>query len=117
MRDGYWVWVTRPEVYLDDDGEERHDLDPERGYRSGWWTCRPETKEGDLIVLYRTAPKSDIAYLIMARSDAYSLLDEPFAAENGWKYGCDHEFIEKFERPLSLAEMKADPKLDGWGGH
>lgn len=115
MRDGYWVWVTRPEVYLDDDGEERHDLDPERGYRSGWWTCHPETKEGDLIVLYRTAPKSDIAYLIMARSDAYSLLDEPFAAENGWKYGCDHEFIEKFERPLSLAEMKADPKLDGWG--
>lgn len=115
IRDGYWVWVTRPEVYLDEDGEDRRDLDPERGYGDGWWTCHRDTEEGDLILLYRTAPKSDIAYLIRARSDAYSLLEEPVAAENGWKYGCDHEFIEKFARPLSLAEMKSDTALDGWG--
>ena len=27
----YWLWVTRPEYYLDDDRSDREDLDPETG--------------------------------------------------------------------------------------
>lgn len=74
----HWVWVTRPEFYLDDSGDERADLEPgnlELG--EGWWTCHPDTRTGDLILLYRTAPKSDIAYLFEAASDARVLDDRP----------------------------------------
>lgn len=27
----YWLWVTKPKYYLDDDGNEREDLEP--GYK------------------------------------------------------------------------------------
>jgi hypothetical protein len=113
---GYWVWVTGPEYYLDEDGEERADLDPGQGYEpGGWWTCHRDTEAGDLVLLYRSRAKRDLAYLIETRSAAYSLLDEDQAAEMGWDYGCDYEVIEKFERPLTLDEMKCDPALGDWG--
>jgi hypothetical protein len=113
---GHWVWVTRPEYYLDEDGNDRSDLDPGLGYEpGGWWTCHKDTEEGDLVLLYRTAPKSDIAYLIETRSPAYSLRDDEHATERGWTYGCDYEVVEKFQEPLSLAQMKGDPTLGDWG--
>jgi len=112
----YWVWVTGPDYYLEDDGSERADLDPGQGYEpGGWWTCHRETEDGDLVLLYRSRRKQDIAYLIETRSDAYSLLDDEHAAEQGWDYGCDYEVIAKFRRPLSLTEMRADPALRDWG--
>ena len=112
----YWVWVTGPDYYLEDDGSERADLDPGQGYEpGGWWTCHRETEEGDLVLLYRSRRKQDLAYLIETRSDAYSLLDDEHAAEQGWDYGCDYEVIEKFRRPLGLTEMRADPALQDWG--
>jgi hypothetical protein len=63
----YWLWVTRPEYYLDELGNDRDDLDPESGIDpesapdcSGWWTCHKNTKIGDLIHLYRSRLKKDI---------------------------------------------------------
>jgi len=112
----YWVWVTGPDYYLDEDGSERQDLDPGRGYEpGGWWTCHRETEEGDLVLLYRSQKKKDLAYLIETRSAAYSLLDDDHAAQRGWDYGCDFEVIEKFRNPLALSDMKADRALDDWG--
>jgi hypothetical protein len=112
---GYWVWVTSPEYYLDFDGTERRDLDPGQGYvHGGWWTCHKNTEEGDLVLLYRSRQKRDLAYLIETRSAAYSLLDEP-VADPGWTYGCDYEVVEKFAHPLALADMRADPALRDWG--
>ena len=58
----------------------------------------------------RTSPTSSRHAL-----DAYSLLDDDHATEQGWDYGCDYEVIEKFRRPLSLTEMRADPALQDWG--
>lgn len=58
---------------------------------SSWFTARRTRK--------------DIAYLIETRSAAYSLLEDDYASERGWDYGCDYEVIEKFRRPLGLAEM------------
>ena len=68
---------------------------------SSWFTARRTRK--------------DIAYLIETRSAAYSLLEDDYASERGWDYGCDYEVIEKFRRPLGLAEMRADPALEDWG--
>jgi len=49
----YWLWVTRPDYYLDEDGCDREDLDPTLGADSdGWWTCNKATKEGDLVLLW-----------------------------------------------------------------
>lgn len=112
----YWVWVTGPDYYLDQDGAERRDLDPGSGYEpGGWWTCHRKTEAGDLVLLYRSPKKKDLAYLIETRSAAYSLLDDEAAAEMGWDYGCDFEVIDKFRRPLTLSEMRADLALQDWG--
>ena len=40
----YWLWVTRPDYYLDEDGSDREDLDPNSGVDSdggnvGGGTC------------------------------------------------------------------------------
>ena len=73
----WWLWVTKPEFFLDENLLERADLDPSQCEDSdGWWTCHRDTKAGDMAFLWRTRPKSDIGYLIRARSDAYSIVDD-----------------------------------------
>lgn len=112
----YWLWVTRPEYYLDEWGNDREDLDPKNNIdNDGWWTCHKNTKKGDLILLYRSAIKRDIGYLIQAESDAYFIGDEDYAVEQGWDYGCDDRFLFKFENPLTLQEIRENPYLLDWG--
>lgn len=111
----YWVWVTRPEYYLDEWGNDREDLDPTNNIDSdGWWTCHKNTKKGDLILLYRSAIKRDIGYLIQAESDAYFIGDDDYAVERGWDYGCDQRVLFKFESPLTLQEIRENPYLQDW---
>jgi hypothetical protein len=35
-----------------------------------WWTCHKDTVAGDLVMLYRSAPESDVAYILEATSNA-----------------------------------------------
>lgn len=105
----YWLWVTRPDIYLDEDGNDREDLDPNSGVDSdGWWTCNKDTKKGDLVLLWRTSPKKDIGYLIQAESDAYSIAEDN---DRGWEYGCDHQMLYKFYDPINIKELRNDPYL------
>ena len=61
----YWLWVTRAEYYLDGDGNDKEDLDPTKTEDTdGWWTCHKDTRKGDLVFLWRTAPKKDIGCLL-----------------------------------------------------
>ena len=116
MTEHRWVWVTRPEFYANDDGSDREELDPAVAPDAGWWwTCHKNTRKGDLVLLYRTLPRSDLKYLIRAESDAYSIADEDDAAKRGWDYGCDYRILYKFNNPLTLADLRADPYLDDWG--
>jgi tetratricopeptide (TPR) repeat protein len=109
----YWLWVTRPDVYLDEDGSDREDLDPDSGVDSdGWWTCHKDTKKGDLVLLWRTSPKKDIGYLIQAESDSYSIVD---ANDHGWQYGSDYQMLYKFNHPISVKDLRNDPYFDEWG--
>jgi len=81
----YWVWVTRPTFYADLDGSDRADLRPEAGTEEPtWWTCHKDTKPGDLVVLYRTAPRSDIAYLFEATSMARTLPKPPMIEQEAF---------------------------------
>ena len=112
---GFWLWVTRPEFYEDENGQDAEHLEPAHGYDpEGWWTCHRATEPGDLILLWRTAPRKDIGYLLMARSPAYALRNDPFARARGWKYGCDYRVLFKFSHPLTLQEIRALPGLRNW---
>ena len=87
----YRVWVTKPEFYAEADGRDRDDLDPALAPDfDGWWRCHKDTRKGDFIFLYRTAPRKDVPYFIQAASDAYSLVDDEFAQKHGWHYGFDY---------------------------
>jgi hypothetical protein len=73
-----WIWVTGRDVYLDENGDERADLDPASNTDpDGWWTCHKDTRPGDLALLYRKAPRSDIAYLFEAASRPWTLGERP----------------------------------------
>jgi len=110
---GYWLWVIGPKYYLEEDGTDRESLDPEDNYDpGGWWTCNKATKEGDLILLYRAKIKKDIKYLILAESDAYSIVDDN---DEGWDYGCDYQVLYKFENPVRIKDLRKDPSYDDWG--
>lgn len=111
-RSGYWVWVTRPEFYLDEDGSERADLLPGDDWWDSVWTCHKDTKAGDQVLVYRTSPRKDIAYLFSAMSDAeaYSALPSEHEIFKG-AYVCEWSSVWKFENPLSLSQMRSDPEL------
>lgn len=117
----YWQWSTKPEYFLGSNNQESPFLEPEAVSHPGesWWTCHKDTRAGDLILLYRAGKQNrktyqDIKYLIMATSDAYSITDDEYAFEHGWKYGCDYETLFKFKNSLTLDEIRKDPYLDDW---
>ena len=54
----YWLWVTGPEYYLNEDGRDSELLDPAlHEDLDGWWTCKKDTRRGDLALLWRKAPR------------------------------------------------------------
>ncbi|HEV7644659.1 MAG TPA: endonuclease NucS domain-containing protein [Pyrinomonadaceae bacterium] len=108
----YWIWVSGPESYLDGEGNELSiDSKSNSSSLDGEWTCHPDTKKGDLILLYRSRLKKDIGYLIQAKSDAYQNPNKRQVKNNNWTYCCDCKFIYKFDITLPLAEMKASHYL------
>lgn len=128
----YWLWVTGPNYYLDEEGNERPDLDPSGGIEDLWgsWTCSKDTKIGDLALLWRSrrnirevlgpgakvkiSLKSDIGYLFQAESDAYTNDDKEEIISRGWNYGCEMVPIYKFKNPLSISEIRRNPYLQDW---
>jgi hypothetical protein len=109
----YWIWVTRPDYYLEDDGKPRALLELGRRIKD-WWTCDKSTQAGDLVLLYRTGPKSDIAYLLRAEQNASPIRGDPYATKMGWTYKCAFRSLYHFETPLTYRAMCADPDLGDW---
>jgi len=64
-----WIWIWKPEFYFDTDGKESPHLLPGTRVRCVG-TCHPDTEPGQLVVLYRTKPKMDVAYLLRTVSSA-----------------------------------------------
>lgn len=111
----YWLWVTRPEFYLDEDGYEREDLDPDyEDDTEGWWTCHKETRKGDLVLLWRTTPLKDIGYLMQTLSDAYPISRDELANDMGWDYGCEYQVLYKLNPPVSIQDLKSDASINEW---
>src|SRR5262245_24516446 len=85
----YWLWVARPQYYLNASGADRPELAPRR-QPATWWTCHKNTKKGDLVLFYRSGLKRDIRYLLQVESDA-RLDDE--AQARGWDYVCEYRSL------------------------
>jgi hypothetical protein len=108
----HWVWGTRPDFYAESDGSDRLDLEPSLdGQPAGWRTCDEATRKGDLVLVYRMAPRKDLRYLFEAESDAYPV-DHRVAPSGG--YGCDYRVLHRLDPGISLAELRADPLTGTW---
>ena len=114
----YWVWCTRKEYYLDEDGDEIFEGikfgDIESRVEDSWWSCHVDTKKGDFAFLWRLNPKQDIGYLFQAETDAYILVDEETGEQADWKYACEYRLIYKFESPLKRIDLEMNPYLSEW---
>ena len=92
----YWLWVTRPEYYLDDNDIDvkklypteysegrvlltkddlksfkgRDILEPYFG-DAGWWSCNKDVKKGDIILLYRSILYRNVKYIMTACFPSY----------------------------------------------
>lgn len=75
------------------------------------WGANPNAKKGDMILMYRTAPYSDIAYVFRAKSDA-----RPTKREDKTDTGHVIELSAKarLTTPVSLKDLKTDPLLKHW---
>lgn len=125
----YWLWVTQPEYYLNEEGDDREDINPSSGLEDLWgsWTCSKRTQKGDLALLWRSKGKlkqylaslgvkrninaeSDIGYLFQAKSDAFTT-EEGEVQSKGWRYYCEMMPVYKFRVPLTISEIKMNPYL------
>ncbi len=75
------------------------------------WGANPNTRTGDIILMYRTAPSSDIAYLFRAKSEARPT--ERTGAWN-WDFGVELEDKVTLHNPVSLKTMRSQPTLRSW---
>lgn len=75
------------------------------------WGSNPNTRRGDLVLMYRKAPYSDIAYIFRAGSDP-----RPTRREDKADTEKVIELTDKvrLEAPLTLARMKQSPTLSRW---
>jgi hypothetical protein len=99
-----WLYVV--------DGKNSNDLAILDSQGFDRWRGNPGTRAGDLIVMYRTAPFSDIAYVFMAASNAW-----PTPRETAWPWKHAVEIANGFrlQRVIRLDEMKRNPALRHWG--
>lgn len=124
----YWLFYAGPENYLFQDGVR--DLP-----RQALWSCQPETRRGDLILVYRRSMNhltvDDLVQEFrMPRLVATNVkkarigMDFPViweATSNAkpmqqwhWPYGCDTREVRRINPPLPLRKLKAEPRLKEW---
>ncbi len=126
----YWLFYAGPENYLCESGIR--DLPTE-----SFWSCDPETREGDLILVYRKSKNQLTADALMncfgmSRNIAVKVVkmdvgkDFPViweATSNSkrrllwrWPYGCSVKEVRKISPPIRLEQLKAIPQLKKWDG-
>ncbi len=127
-----WVWVSGPQNTFEVDGTAIRALFPVEEVLpehydddNGWWTCHPDTKTGDLAVLYRSGASNaagqlprhgpkDLCQVILATSDAFALADDPFAGEFSDKHGCRFVSLAEFSPPIGIRTLRGDTVLAAW---
>jgi hypothetical protein len=75
------------------------------------WQANPNTRKGDLILMYRTAPYSDIAYLFVAAGNARRA--KP-TSECPWNWQIKITGGFRLPRAITLRELRRKPELKQW---
>jgi hypothetical protein len=97
-----WVYMV--------DGKNTQDLRSlERG-DAHTWAANPNSRKGDVILMYRTAPYSDFRYVFQALADARAAKPSEDFAEWVIRLGNKRTLYH----PVTLAEIKAEPGLHNW---
>ena len=126
----YWLFYAGPENYLCEDGVR--ELPTE-----SFWSCEPETRKGDLILVYRKSKNQLTVNTLMnafgmSRETAITVSkmnvgkDFPVvweATSNSkrklfwhWPYGCNVKEVRKISPPVELEHLKSIPELKKWEG-
>jgi predicted RNA-binding protein with PUA-like domain len=126
----YWLFYAGPENYLYENGVSALPTE-------SFWSCEPETREGDLILVYRKSKNqltvnSLMNSFSMSRDTAVKVTkmnvgkDFPViwkATSNSkrqsswhWQYGCGVREVRKISPPIQLEQLKAIPELKKWEG-
>lgn len=98
-----WVFMVDSDNY-----EDLRDLDH---LDAILWGSNPNARQGDVVLMYRTYPYCDIAYVFSATSDPRptrpdDLADMDYVIELGDKL--------RLSRPLRLAEIRSSGALSRW---
>ncbi len=77
------------------------------------WASSKDTRKGDIVLMYRGFPHSDIAYIFKAKGDAHD--DEYYRKK--WRNACAVDIHEKISIPqtIKIDEMRKNPILRKWG--
>ena len=126
----YWLFYAGPENYLFDGGIRELP-------KEAFWSCEPETRQGDHILVYRKSlnqlsverlvkefgMSKDVAVATKrsgAGKDFPAIWEAVSNAKRklfwAWPYGCDIREVRRIEPPVLLDELKAEPRLKGWEG-
>jgi hypothetical protein len=88
--------------------EDMRDLDHLDGLL---WGANPHTREGDLVLMYRTAPYSDIAYVFQAVSDPRPTRRED-GADTTHVIQLGHKLA--LPTPIGIEVLRSQPDLKRW---
>ncbi len=126
----YWLFYAGPENYLFEGGVRELP-------REVFWSCEPETRKGDLILVYRKSKRQLTAPLLMkhfrmSQETASRVAKEDVgkdfpviweATSNSrrklfwsWPYGCNVREFRKISPPVKLEQLKVIPELKAWEG-
>lgn len=121
----YWLMKSEPSVYAIEDLERdgRAEWEGVRNYQARN-LMRDEMRRGDLVLFYHSnARPSGVAGVARVVREAYpdpTALDpespyhDPRATPEDPRWvQVDLGFVERFDRVVPLAELKADPALEG----
>jgi predicted RNA-binding protein with PUA-like domain len=121
----YWLMKSEPDVYSIDDlaRDGRAEWEGVRNYQARN-LMRDEMREGDLVLFYHSNAKPPgvagvarvcrEAYPDATQFDRRSQYHDPKSKRDDPRWLLvDVEFVERFDEVVSLADLKADPALEG----
>lgn len=108
---GYWLVKSEPDAFSWDQ-QVAHGVEPWTGVRN--FAARNNLramKLGDLAFFYHSNIGREIVGVVRVAREHYA---DPTAESGDWS-AVDMAAVGPMPRPVTLAEMKADPALEGFG--
>jgi predicted RNA-binding protein with PUA-like domain len=105
----YWLVKSEPDAFSWDQ-QVAHKVEPWTGVRNHMAKNNlAAMRKGDLAFFYHSNIGKEIVGIVRVKREAYP---DPSAESGGWVC-VDMEAVKPVPRPVTLAAMKADPKLEG----